>query len=72
MDILEQVNEIMKRSGFVGIEDRLKDKQSKLQALVKEFDQLTQRRQQIANEMLKLQGAVEALQEQLDEEKPKA
>lgn len=53
-------------------EERLKEKQNKLQALIKEFDQMTQRRQQVANEMLKLQGAVEALEEELKEEKPKA
>jgi len=72
MDILEQVKEILARSAIMTTEERLKEKQNKLQALIKEFDQMTQRRQQVANEMLKLQGAVEALEEELKEEKPKA
>jgi len=72
MDILEQVKEILARSAIMTTEERLKEKQNKLQALIKEFDQLTQQRQQVANEMLKLQGAVEALEEELKEEKPKA
>ena len=63
MDILIEAETILKGSYSMDLDKEIADKKESYQKLVEELNQINQRRQEIANGLLRLEGAVKALED---------